>query len=78
MPKKPSATAADAGLDGLTFEQAFAQLEDVVAQLEQGDLPLERSLELHAQGQKLAELCAKQLDEAELRVRQLSDAPTEG
>lgn len=76
MPKKPPADVA-AVLDGLTFEQAFAQLEDVVAQLEQGDLPLERSLELHARGLKLAEFCAQQLDQAELRVRQLSDSPAE-
>jgi exodeoxyribonuclease VII small subunit len=74
MPRKSAAETSDDPFEGLSFEQAFAQLEEVVTQLEAGDLPLERSLELHARGQKLAEYCAKRLDEAELRVRQIGDS----
>jgi exodeoxyribonuclease VII small subunit len=74
-----TADAADASVgsvtfDDLTFEQALAQLEAIVAQLETGDLTLEQSLNLHARGQVLAELCARQLDSAELQVRELGNA----
>lgn len=66
----PSSTAPEqAGDQSLTFEQAYRELEQIVAQLERGDLPLEQSLALHARGQRLAELCAAQLDQAELKIR---------
>ncbi len=54
-----------------SFEEAYRELEEIVAQLERGDLPLERALDLHERGQKLAAYCAAQLDQAELRVRRL-------
>jgi exodeoxyribonuclease VII small subunit len=56
----------------LTFEQAFAELEDIVNRLESGDLPLEDSVDLYERGQKLAHLCGAMLDSAELRVQQLA------
>ncbi len=59
----------------LTFEQAFAELERVVAQLESGDLTLEQSLALFERGTALARLCERRLDEAEQKVAQLSVAP---
>ncbi len=67
MPKKikPQST------DELTFEQAFAELEEPVRTLERGDLPLEESLALYERGQELAAYCAKRLDEAELKVQQV-------
>jgi exodeoxyribonuclease VII small subunit len=72
MAKKQVASNTESPADAeLTFEQAYGELEEIVAQLEQGDLPLEKALELHARGQKLAEYCARQLDEAELKVRTL-------
>ena len=67
--------AIDAGVDiditHLSFEEAYQLLESIVAQLEQGDLPLDQSLALHERGQKLAEHCARKLDEAELKVREI-------
>lgn len=56
----------------LSFEQAYAELADVVERLEDASLTLEESLELHARGRALAAYCATKLDEAELRVKQLS------
>ncbi len=56
----------------LTFEQAYAQLEEVVARLESGDLTLDESVALYERGQRLARLCGEKLDAAELRVRQIS------
>lgn len=58
--------------DELTFEQALQELEAIVAQLETGDLTLEESLGLFERGQILAKRCASQLDEATLRVEQLT------
>ncbi len=58
--------------DSLTFEEAFRELEAVVQRLEQGDLPLDESLELYERGISLARQCSERLDAAELRVRQLS------
>jgi exodeoxyribonuclease VII small subunit len=57
----------------LTFEQAYKELESIVAQLEAGELALEQTLELHTHGQKLAMHCAMLLDEAELKVKQVGD-----
>lgn len=55
----------------LSFEDAFAELEATVAQLERGDLSLEESIALFERGQALAARCGLQLDAAELKVRQL-------
>lgn len=54
----------------LTYEQAFSQLETILARLEEGDLPLDESLALFEEGSALAKLCTTLLDDAELRVRQ--------
>ncbi|MCS6846624.1 MAG: exodeoxyribonuclease VII small subunit [Anaerolineae bacterium] len=64
---------AEASVEQLSFEQAFQQLEAIVAQLERGELPLDQSLELYARGQRLVAHCAQLLDQAELRVREIRD-----
>lgn len=55
----------------LPFEACLDELEKVVKELEAGDLPLERSLELFEKGMSLSETCRKQLEEAETRVEML-------
>ncbi|HUI67140.1 MAG TPA: exodeoxyribonuclease VII small subunit [Nitrospirota bacterium] len=50
------------------FEAALARLEDIVKELETGDLPLEQSLKLFEEGIKLSRLCNKRLADAERRV----------
>lgn len=54
-----------------SFETALDQLEKVVRELEAGDLPLDRSLDLFSRGVELSEACRKQLEEAETRVEAL-------
>jgi exodeoxyribonuclease VII small subunit len=54
-----------------SFENSLDELEKVVKQLEGGDLPLERSLELFERGMALSDLCRKQLEAAETRVEML-------
>jgi exodeoxyribonuclease VII small subunit len=61
----------DAMADTPSFETSLDELEKVVKQLESGDLPLERSIELFEKGMSLSEICRKQLVEAETRVEAL-------
>jgi exodeoxyribonuclease VII small subunit len=56
----------------LTFEQAFRELDQVVQELENGDLSLEQSMTLFERGMTLAKLCETKLDEAEQKVSQLT------
>ncbi len=53
------------------FEESMASLETIVIQLESGDLPLERALELFQDGVGLARRCQSQLEEAERKVELL-------
>jgi exodeoxyribonuclease VII small subunit len=57
----------------LSFEEAYGQLEEVVAKLESGEMTLEESVSLFERGKELAAHCQSLLDKAELRVKKLSD-----
>lgn len=57
----------------LTYEQAYAELAQAVEQLESGDLPLEESLALFERGQALSNRCGALLEEAELKLRALTE-----
>lgn len=50
------------------FEAALARLEEIVQELEKGDIPLEKSLKLFEEGVKLSRVCNKRLQEAERKV----------
>lgn len=50
------------------FEAALARLEEIVHELEPGDLPLEQSLRLFEEGIKLSRVCNTRLEEAERKV----------
>ena len=52
----------------LSFEKALAELEDIVEQLEKGDLPLNKSLALFEKGVKMARFLREELDKAEKKV----------
>jgi exodeoxyribonuclease VII small subunit len=54
-----------------SFDAGLEELEQIVKQMEAGDLPLERALELFERGVSLSEKCRKQLEEAETRVEML-------
>lgn len=53
------------------FEASLSRLEQIVQQLEKGDQSLEESLELFADGMKMAEFCSKKLEEADRKVKLL-------
>ena len=59
-------------IDQLTYEQAFNELEAIVTALETDQRTLEEALALFERGQALASYCADLLEQAELKVQQLS------
>ena len=54
--------------DQLTIEEAFSQLEQLVARLEGGEASLEQSFALYQEGMKLAQLCGQQIDRIEKQL----------
>ena len=70
MPKKPAATETSPVAD---FENALTQLETLVERMEGGELSLEESLGAYERGVGLYRHCQTALEQAELRVRLLSD-----
>ncbi len=72
MPDAASDAATGDGED--SFEALFSRLEAITAQLEAGDLPLERSVELYAEGMRIAERCQRMLADASQRVERLREA----
>ena len=57
------------------FEAAMKELEDIVQRLERGELRLDESLALFERGVTLTRDCRQSLDQAELKVRNLLEAP---
>ena len=55
------------------FETAIAELETIVRKLEEGDLPLETSLQLYERGVHLSRFCHARLEEAEHRIEILNE-----
>lgn len=56
----------------LTFEQSMARLEEIVARLEHGDVPLEDALGLFDEGTTLMKKCSLMLDKAEQKIVKLT------
>jgi len=52
----------------LSFEEAMDQLEQLVAKLENGDVPLEQAIELYQEGMKLSHLCSQKLEQVERKI----------
>jgi exodeoxyribonuclease VII small subunit len=59
-------------MSDIKFEDALQRLEQIVDQLESGDLPLEESLKVFEEGVALARRCSKYLEEAEKRIELLT------
>jgi exodeoxyribonuclease VII small subunit len=78
MPPTPSPIPQHSP-DGLTFEQAMAQLEAIVERVESGQIGLELALAEYERGVALVKRCREVLQRAELKVEELSAlaAPSE-
>lgn len=71
--KKPIATEKnDASEKPQTFEQALERLEEIVEQIESGEVPLEESIEKYEEGTKLVKQCRRILDTAEHKIQLLT------
>ena len=56
----------------IKFEKAMTRLENIVEELERGDLDIDKSLEIFEEGIKMSRLCSKKLNEAEAKIEKLS------
>ena len=65
-------TISAESIERLSFEDAFAQLEQIVTSLEKGDATMDDSLALYEQGKALADHCARLLNQAELKIKLIS------
>jgi exodeoxyribonuclease VII small subunit len=59
-------------VEELTYEQALTELEEIVTALESEERSLDNAMSLFERGQSLARYCAGLLDQAELKVQQIS------
>ena len=58
-----------------TFEEAMKQLEQIVKDLETGDMPLEKAIKKFEEGIKISKYCSDKLDESEKKITQLMGDP---
>ena len=71
----------DTTVEEMSFEQAMGELDQVVSQLERGDVPLEQSISLYERGAELKKRCETKLKEAEEKVAAITfdgDGTTKG
>lgn len=64
----------DPAVEAMSFEEALAQLESIVNDLDRGDLDLQGSIDAYEKGSKLREHCERKLNEAELRVAKITQS----
>jgi len=67
-----STASADIALDGLAdYDKAMAEIDDIIAQLEDGQHSLDEEMQLYERAMRLAHACDQLLQNAELRVEKL-------
>lgn len=59
-------------LESVTFEQALAELEEIVKSLETGRAPLDESIRLYERGISLKSHCEKKLEDARLKIEKIT------
>ena len=78
MSNEAASSTTPAGASALSFEESTRRLTAIVEQLEGGELPLERSLELFEEGVRLGRAAKVRLDRAEQRVEELLRVEPDG
>ena len=58
-------------IGAMSFEQALTALEEIVTQLERGDVPLDQSIALYERGEKLRAACQERLDAAQAKIEKI-------
>jgi exodeoxyribonuclease VII small subunit len=69
--RKKEMAAKPTPVKDMSFEEALAELETIVRQLEQGDVELEQSIAIYERGAELKKHCEGRLKSAELKVEQI-------
>ena len=65
----------DSSPDPLTFEAALQRLEEIVRVLERGEAPLDQSIDLYQEGDRLKRLCEERLKSAQARIEAIAFGP---
>ncbi|WP_068785176.1 exodeoxyribonuclease VII small subunit [Paenibacillus phocaensis] len=71
MKEQETKLSAEAQQPELNFEEAMNQLEDIVSQLEHGDVPLEKAIDLFQQGMRLSQICGQKLAQVERKIEMI-------
>lgn len=73
----PTGAEAGKGRERRTFEELQRELEEIVARLERGDVPVDDAIALFRRGEELHKACVERLDAARVRIEELtpSDPP---
>ncbi|MFP4050825.1 MAG: exodeoxyribonuclease VII small subunit [Thermoplasmata archaeon] len=61
----------------LNFEEALSKLEEINNKLERNSVPLEEAIELYSEGMELIKFCKERLDEAEGKIKKITDEKEE-
>ena len=67
--------AEQGDIGSLSFEAALARLEEIVRTLEKGEAPLDQSIELYQEGERLKRHCEARLKDAQARIEQIALGP---
>lgn len=68
-PNEPDRRDVGPATEGISFEQALAELERIVARMESGELSLEQSLQAYKRGAELLQFCQAALKDAQQQVK---------
>lgn len=71
MDEGNTASASGGDIEKMSFEDALGALEAIVTQLERGDVPLDKSIDLYSRGEELRAACQKRLDAAQARIEKI-------
>ncbi len=71
MDETNGSAKSDTAIEAMSFEEALRALEEIVGQLERGDVPLDQSITLYERGEALRAACQKRLDAAQARIEKI-------
>ena len=58
--------------ENITFEHAIEELETIINRLEEGDVPLDETINLYEKGSELKDFCEKKLQSAEVKIQKIN------
>ncbi len=61
----------------MTYEEAFASLEELVSKLEKGDMTLDETTKIYAEAVKLADFCSQSLEKSRIKIEKITQSQKE-